>query len=286
MLPHFSLACGIYADQAMADRMSATIVVDGTIRMSVYGSYFLLDGLYQSSSGTLARQFMSNPDTQYSSNSWAYMLKKLGATMSTEAWSPEAKGNMTFFSRLGIFSRQPNCSGNVWNKTYRSRFSQFEVKVQPGGLTEGAVEIPTVKGTIPVSFRLAQDGVITIKGVCSANTQAQVLLPANADRSRSVTVNGTDTQTEVQQNFVKVSLGSGTYELVYDTGTAPDPSEITIPPVVNAEAYVGGLYFWQEPVTMDGVTCGTEGRGLSLNGLRFTLSGNGISGGISSSVNN
>ena len=36
---------------------------------------------------------------------------------------------------------------------------------------------------------------------------------------------------------------------------------------------------------MDGVTCGTEGRGLPLNGLRFTLSGNGISGGISSSVN-
>lgn len=57
-----------------------------------------------------------------------------------------------------------------------------------------------------------------------ANTQAQVLLPANADGSRSVTVNGTDTQAEVQQNFVKVSLGSGTYKLVYDTGTAPDPS--------------------------------------------------------------
>lgn len=142
-----------------------------------------------------------------------------------------------------------------------------------------------MKGTIPVSFRLAQDGVITVRVSVPANTQAQVLLPANADGSRSVTVNGTDTQAEVQQNFVKVSLGSGTYELVYDTGTAPDPSEITIPPVVNAEAYVGGLYFWQEPVTMDGVTCGTEGRGLPLNGLRFTLSGNGISGGISSSVN-
>ena len=100
--------------------------------------------------------------------------------------------------------------------------------MQPGGLTEGAVEIPTVKGTIPVSFRLAQDGVITVRVSVPANTQAQVLLPANADGSRSVTVNGTDTQAEVQQNFVKVSLGSGTYELVYDTGTAPDPSEITI----------------------------------------------------------
>ena len=110
---------------SVGDRMSATIVADGTIRMSVYGSYFLLDGLYQSGSGTLARSFMSNPDTQYSSNSWAYMLKKLGATMSTEAWSPEAKREYDLFSRLGIFSRQPNCSGNVWNKTYRSRFSQF-----------------------------------------------------------------------------------------------------------------------------------------------------------------
>ncbi|SCI59688.1 Clostridial hydrophobic W [uncultured Ruminococcus sp.] len=281
----FSLACGIYADQAMADRMSATIVADGTIRMSVYGSYFLLDGLYQSGSGTLARQFMSNPDTQYSSNSWAYMLKKLGATMSTEAWSPEAKGNMTFSHAWGSSPASQIVRGMFGIKPTAPGFSQFEVKVQPGGLTEGAVEIPTVKGTIPVSFRLAQDGVITARVSVPANTQAQVLLPANADGSRSVTVNGTDTQAEVQQNFVKVSLGSGTYELVYDTGTAPDPSEITIPPVVNAEAYVGGLYFWQEPVTMDGVTCGTEGRGLPLNGLRFTLSGNGISGGISSSVN-
>ena len=281
----FSLACGIYADQAMADRMSATIVADGTIRMSVYGSYFLLDGLYQSGSGTLARQFMSNPDTQYSSNSWAYMLKKLGATMSTEAWSPEAKGNMTFSHAWGSSPASQIVRGMFGIKPTAPGFSQFEVKVQPGGLTEGAVEIPTVKGTIPVSFRLAQDGVITVRVSVPANTQAQVLLPANADGSRSVTVNGTDTQAEVQQNFVKVSLGSGTYELVYDTGTAPDPSEITIPPVVNAEAYVGGLYFWQEPVTMDGVTCGTEGRGLPLNGLRFTLSGNGISGGISSSVN-
>ena len=265
----FSLACGIYADQAMADRMSATIVADGTIRMSVYGSYFLLDGLYQSGSGTLARQFMSNPDTQYSSNSWAYMLKKLGATMSTEAWSPEAKGNMTFSHAWGSSPASQIVRGMFGIKPTAPGFSQFEVKVQPGGLTEGAVEIPTVKGTIPVSFRLAQDGVITVRVSVPANTQAQVLLPANADGSRSVTVNGTDTQAEVQQNFVKVSLGSGTYELVYDTGTAPDPSEIT----------------WQEPVTMDGVTCGTEGRGLPLNGLRFTLSGNGISGGISSSVN-
>ena len=80
--------------------MSATIVADGTIRMSVYGSYFLLDGLYQSGSGTLARQFMSNPDTQYSSNSWAYMLKKLGATMSTEAWSLRRR-NMTFSHAWG-----------------------------------------------------------------------------------------------------------------------------------------------------------------------------------------
>lgn len=125
----FSLACGIYADQAMADRMSATIVADGTIRMSVYGSYFLLDGLYQSGSGTLARQFMSNPDTQYSSNSWAYMLKKLGATMSTEAWSPEAKGNMTFSHAWGSSPASQIVRGMFGIKPTAPGFSQFEVKV-------------------------------------------------------------------------------------------------------------------------------------------------------------
>ena len=49
----FSLACGIYADQAMADRMSATIVADGTIRMSVYGSYFCWTAYIRAAAGPL-----------------------------------------------------------------------------------------------------------------------------------------------------------------------------------------------------------------------------------------
>ena len=60
---------------------------------------------------------------------------------------------------------------------------------------------------------------------------------------------------------------------------APDSSELTVPPVVNSQAYVGELNFWQDTVTLDGLLCGTEGRGLPLNGLRFSLAGNGVSGG-------
>lgn len=280
----FSLACGIYTDQAMADNMSGSIEADGTIRTSVYGSYFLLDGLYQSGNGTLARQFMSNPDIQYGSNSWAYIMKKLGATMSTEAWSPEAKENMTYSHAWGsspasqiirgIFGIQPTSAG----------FSTFQVKLQPGGLADGAVEIPTVKGPVPVSFHLQQDGTLTTELSIPANTQADVYLPANSNGNIFLTVNGSSSAGELQRGFVKTTLGSGTYQLVYNTGMAPDSSELTIPPVVNSQAYVGELNFWQDTVTLDGSLCGTEGRGLPLNGLRFSLAGNGVSGGISSNV--
>ena len=67
--------------------------------------------------------------------------------MSTEAWSLRRK-NMTFSHAWGSSPASQIVRGMFGIKPTAPGFSQFEVKVQPGGLTEGAVEIPTVKGTI------------------------------------------------------------------------------------------------------------------------------------------
>ena len=58
----FCLSCGIFSDAAMADRMAAALASDGEIRMSVYASFFLLEGLYQSGHGALANALMLSSD--------------------------------------------------------------------------------------------------------------------------------------------------------------------------------------------------------------------------------
>lgn len=280
----YALANGIYSDQEMADRMSSSIEADGMIRMSVYGSYFLLDGLYQSGNGTVARQFMSNPDTQHTDASWAYMMKNLGATMTTEGWSPAHKENMTFSHAWGSSPASQLVRGMFGIRPTSGGFSTFEVKLQPGGLSQASVEVPTVKGTIPVSFAVSQDGMMTAELSVPTNTKADVLLPANSNGSTAVTVNGVTETGELKDGFVKITLGSGDYQIKYGSGIAPNGAELVVPPTVKAQAYVGGNGFWQDPVATDGATIGTEGRALPLEAITVSLNGNGISGGITYSV--
>ncbi len=280
----FALACGIYSDQSMAEKMSRSIQSDGMIRMSVYGSYFLLEGLYQSGNGTLARQFMTNPDTTHTDISWAYMMEKMGATMTAEAWSPSHKSNMTFSHAWGSSPASQIVRGLFGIRPTSAGFSTFEIKLQPGGLSQAAVKVPTVKGSIPVSFSVSQSGTITAAVTVPANTQADFLMPASSTGTTALTVNGTAKTGQLKDGFVSLTLGSGSYEIVYQSGVAPDHAELVVPPVVNAQAYLGNGRGWQNTVVTDGTTCGTEGQNTPLEGLILNFTGNGISGGIASCV--
>ena len=82
------MAFGIYDDQDMANAMAATIAEQGKIRTSVYGSFFLLKGLYDSGNGHVANALLLDDDTSEGARTWAYMLYELGATITSEAWNP------------------------------------------------------------------------------------------------------------------------------------------------------------------------------------------------------
>ena len=57
----------------MAGRMAAFLASQGDIRMSVYGAFFLLEGLYQAGAGEAANRLLLNDDCSEGARTWAYM---------------------------------------------------------------------------------------------------------------------------------------------------------------------------------------------------------------------
>ncbi len=204
----YALAFGIYDDQSMADDMAATIAEQGKIRASVYGSFFLLKGLYDSGNGHVANALLLDEDTSEGAHTWAYMLYIMGATITTEAWNSQTKNNMTlshpwgaapaYAIKNGIFGINPTGAG----------YSTFDVRLQTEGLTKARLAVPTIKGEIAVSFE--DKGHVYLAQVnVPANTQATVYLPASA--GAVITVNGEVVTATVSGGFAKVTVGSGTW---------------------------------------------------------------------------
>ena len=202
----YALAFKVYDDQKMANELAATIAEQGKIHTSVYGSFFLLKGLYDSGNGHVANALLLDEDISEGARTWAYMLYVQEATITAEAWNSTTKGNMTmshpwgaapaYAIKNGIFGINPTGAG----------YSTFDVRFQTEGLTKATLAVPTIKGEIAASFEdkghtyLAQVNV-------PANTQATVYLPASA--GAIVTVNGETVTAVITNGFAKVTVGSG-----------------------------------------------------------------------------
>jgi hypothetical protein len=172
----FCLDCGVYADQAMADTMAGALAQDGKIRMSVYGAFFLLEGLYRTGHGHVANRLLLDTDASEGARTWAYMLYTLGATVTTEAWNTVNKPNMTLSHPWGAAPAHMIASGIFGVTPTAPAYESFDVRVSPQGIGEAAGVIPTIRGGIGVSFRRTEkelDLTVTVP----PNTAATVYLP-------------------------------------------------------------------------------------------------------------
>ena len=154
---------------------------DEEIRMSIYSSYFLLQGLYRSNHGDLAKKIMSNSESTLGA-SWGCLIYGLGATTTTEAWNSKSKSNMSMChvwgsapgSMLvrGMFGIQPTSPG----------FDTFQMKLQPGGVKDGNVKVPTLKGSIEAIYALNGRWGISGTVTVPSNSEGEPMIPAdNAD---------------------------------------------------------------------------------------------------------
>ena len=175
----FCLDCGVYDSQTMADTMANALDKDGKIRMSVYGAFFLLEGLYRTGHGDIANRLMLDTDTAEGARTWAYMLYTLGATVTTEAWNETNKPNMTLSHPWGAAPAHMIATGILGVIPTSPAYETFDVRVCPEGMGEASGIIPTLRGKIEVSFRNTADGTdVTV--TVPANTSATVYLPNGA----------------------------------------------------------------------------------------------------------
>lgn len=173
----YALYAKIYNTDIMKDNMVAYLKSQGEIRMSVFGSYFLLQGLYDNDAGDYAMKLLTeaNPEKEHT---WAYMLNTDKATITTEAWSTKIKDNMTFSHPWGASPAAFIVQGMFGIEPKEAGFTEFDVKLQPGQVKEASVKVPVIKGDIEVSYLLDQNNLlekIVIK--IPSNTIANVKIP-------------------------------------------------------------------------------------------------------------
>ena len=172
----FCLDCGVYDSQEMADAMAKALEQDGKIRMSVYGAFFLLEGLYRTGHGSIANRLLLDTDATEGARTWAYMLYGLGATVTTEAWNTANKPNMTFSHPWGAAPAHMIASGILGVTPTAPAYESFDIRVCPDGIGTAAGTVPTIRGPIGVAFKNTEEG-LDLTVTVPHNTTATVYLP-------------------------------------------------------------------------------------------------------------
>mgnify|MGYP002987395254 CR=1 FL=1 len=220
----YALAYGIYTDQTMADQMCNAIENDGELKVSLYSSYFLLQGLYNSNHGNLARKIMSNPDAELGVNSWSYMMYGQGATITTEFWNNIKKTNMSTAHAWGTAPGSMLIRGMFGIQPLTPGFDTFQIKIQPGGLQQASVKVPTMKGEIKASYALDGTGAMTGEVTIPANSKAVFTVPCTNGQA-SLIIDGEVVAAEYDGIYFKYELGSGTHTYQINAEEMIDESE-------------------------------------------------------------
>lgn len=235
----YALNYGVYTDQDMADRMAKFVYgkCEEQFTGSVYVTYFILNGLYQSGNGDLAERLLTNPKTGDGVKTYANLLDNLNCTITPEAWGPTYKSNMTFSHPWGA---APGCAivqGMFGILPTDAGFDSFTIKIQPGDLASAEVKTPTVKGSVLASYDTSINGTaIQAKVTIPVNTTAAVSVPTMGQEHNLLLADGKLTAAEAKDGFLTVELGSGNHTLeVPSVGTVT--MEIKGSDEIN---YVGG----------------------------------------------
>ena len=213
----FALYAGVYRDAAMRDAMAASIAGTGRIQGSVYGAFFLLEGLYKSGHGDVADRLLLSEDPS-DTHTWAYMLSRLGVTLSAEAWSDSAKSNLSLSHPWGATPAIAIVNGIFGIRPTAPGFASAEIRLQPGDLTQGQLVSPTIRGPIGVDFTV-RDSAWTVSASIPSNMETVLMIPWNAEAPR-VILDGTPVSAEVRDGFLCLDLPCGFHTVVCP---APQP---------------------------------------------------------------
>jgi alpha-L-rhamnosidase len=144
----FAVALGVVPQSHLAAAGRA-LAMQG-MHMSVYGAQFLLEALYRAGQPNAAMALM----TSRARFSWLHMIDDLHATITTEAWDPAVKPNMTFSHAWGTAPANIVQRYVAGVEIVTPGAGRLRITPQPSGLSHFRATVPTIRGAV----RIAYDG--------------------------------------------------------------------------------------------------------------------------------
>jgi len=114
---------------------------------SVYGSQFLMDGLYNAGEADYALDLLTSTEER----SW-YNMIRIGSTMTLEAWALRFKNNLDWNHAWGAVPANAIPRGLWGIKPKTPGFGVATIKPQMSSLKSSAIKVPTVLGTIKGNY--------------------------------------------------------------------------------------------------------------------------------------
>ncbi len=148
---------------------------------SVYGSQFLLEGLYYAGEEDYALSLM----TATHDRSWWNMIKT-GSTITLEAWDMKYKPNSDWNHAWGAAPANI-IPRNLWGIVPgEPGFSMAIIKPQMASLTSSRIEVPTIRGSIKAEYKVSM-GSKEYSVTLPANMKGEFVITGD---QKTVTLNG------------------------------------------------------------------------------------------------
>lgn len=206
----FALALGL-VDPEYKNSVMAHIRSKG-MACSVYGSQFLLDGIYDANQGGYALSLL----TSKTDRSWFNMIRA-GSTITLEAWDNKYKPNQDWNHAWGAAPANIISRKLMGIEPLTPGWSTFRIKPQISTLKHARIVVPTIKGPVKADYLQTEDSFhmeVSIPG----NTSAQICLPLKNNRKYEVLLDGDAVNLTPENRSVlidHVGPGKHTLKIIY-----------------------------------------------------------------------
>lgn len=205
----FALLAGLVKDEDVKEVLS--FIKERGMACSVYGSQFLLEALYNYGEEKYALDLI----TAKTDRSWYNMLKA-GATITMEAWDNKYKPNLDWNHAWGA------AAGNIISRklmgieALNPGWTELKIEPKPADLEAAQITVPTIKGSISMSFVNSPDS-FKMDTALPANTTAQIFLPVKSGKIVRVLQNSREIKFSIKNGRIYIkNIQSGSHHFIVE----------------------------------------------------------------------
>ena len=200
-------------DSSVAQRIVAKFAKQNSqVRGSIYAAYFFYTGLAKSGHGDLALRILAKTDTS-DQRTYASVLRKLGATITPEAWGEKDKSNMTYSHVWGTGGGVGLIQSLAGVQATTAGFDTVDITVQPGTLKNTKAMVPTQRGNIAVDT-VTSGGRMQISVVVPYGSRASVRVP-RMSQTATATVDGGQANLSFEDGTLAIAVNGGTHTIQF-----------------------------------------------------------------------